>query len=62
MIALCKGLRLKPWPPPVFPSNLVNIYDVGQQDECYYIVMEYVQGQTLKELIEREAPLPIEKR
>ena len=41
--------------------NLVNIYDVGQQDECYYIVMEYVQGQTLKELIEREAPLPIEK-
>jgi beta-lactam-binding protein with PASTA domain/tRNA A-37 threonylcarbamoyl transferase component Bud32 len=41
--------------------NLVNIYDVGQQDECYYIVMEYVQGQTLKELIEQEAPLSIEK-
>jgi len=41
--------------------NLVNIYDVGQQGDCYYIVMEYVQGQTLKELIEAEAPLPVEK-
>lgn len=41
--------------------NLVNIYDVGQQDNCYYIVMEYVQGETLKDLIEREAPLPVEK-
>lgn len=41
--------------------NLVNIYDVGQQDDCYYIVMEYVQGQTLKELIEQEAPLPIDQ-
>lgn len=41
--------------------NLVNIYDVGQQDDCYYIVMEYVQGQTLKELIEQQAPLPIDR-
>lgn len=41
--------------------NLVNIYDVGQQDDCYYIVMEYVQGRTLKELIEQETPLAVEK-
>ena len=39
--------------------NIVNIYDVGQQDDVYYIVMEYVEGKTLKELIAEEAPLPV---
>jgi beta-lactam-binding protein with PASTA domain/tRNA A-37 threonylcarbamoyl transferase component Bud32 len=39
--------------------NIVNIYDVGQQDDVYYIVMEYVEGTTLKELIAQEAPLPV---
>lgn len=39
--------------------NVVSIYDVGQEDELYYIVMELVDGQTLKEKIEQEAPLPI---
>lgn len=37
--------------------NIVNIYDVGQDKDVYFIVMEYVEGETLKELIEREAPL-----
>jgi eukaryotic-like serine/threonine-protein kinase len=32
-------------------SNIVNIYDVGSQDNTNYIVMEYVYGRTLKELI-----------
>lgn len=41
--------------------NIVNIYDVGQQDDIYYIVMEYVEGKTLKEIICEEAPLPVEK-
>lgn len=41
--------------------NIVNIFDVGQQDDIYYIVMEYVEGKTLKELIEEEAPLEVEK-
>ncbi|MHB9145421.1 MAG: Stk1 family PASTA domain-containing Ser/Thr kinase [Symbiobacteriia bacterium] len=39
--------------------NVVSIYDVGQEDDVYYIVMEYVDGQTLKEKIETEAPLPV---
>lgn len=39
--------------------NVVSIYDVGQEDELYYIVMELVDGQTLKEKIDQEAPLPI---
>lgn len=32
-------------------SNIVNIYDVGTQDKINYIVMEYVHGRTLKEVI-----------
>lgn len=32
-------------------KNIVEIYDVGEDDDKYYIVMEYVPGRTLKELI-----------
>ncbi|WP_100404523.1 Stk1 family PASTA domain-containing Ser/Thr kinase [Bacillus solitudinis] len=39
--------------------NVVNIYDVGEEGNTYYIVMEYVQGQTLKELIQSQGPLPV---
>lgn len=40
--------------------NIVNIYDIGDDsDDLYYIVMEYVEGETLKQLIKREAPLPL---
>lgn len=40
--------------------NIVNIYDVGEEGNTYYIVMEYVEGQTLKELIQSHGPLPVE--
>ena len=36
--------------------NIVNVYDVGQEDAINYIVMEYVNGVTLKELIGKHAP------
>lgn len=39
--------------------NIVSIYDVGDCDGKYYIVMEYVKGETLKDKIKREGPLPI---
>ncbi|HEY5561146.1 MAG TPA: Stk1 family PASTA domain-containing Ser/Thr kinase [Clostridiaceae bacterium] len=32
-------------------NNIVNIYDVGSQDSINYIVMEYIQGKTLKQVI-----------
>jgi serine/threonine protein kinase len=41
--------------------NIVNIYDVGQQDGVYYIVMEYVEGKTLKQVIAEQAPLTVAK-
>ncbi len=41
--------------------NIVNIFDVGMQDDVHYIVMEFVEGHTLKQVIQQEAPLSIEK-
>lgn len=38
-------------------SNIVGIYDVGQSEDYQYIVMEYVEGKTLKELIEEKGAL-----
>ena len=32
-------------------SNIVNIYDVGSQENVNYIIMEYIHGRTLKEVI-----------
>lgn len=37
--------------------NIVNIYDWGSEDSTYYIVMEYLVGQNLKEIIMERAPL-----
>lgn len=37
--------------------NIVNIYDVGSDDGLYYIVMEYVEGITLKTYIEKKGQL-----
>ncbi|SNX55591.1 Stk1 family PASTA domain-containing Ser/Thr kinase [Thermoanaerobacterium sp. RBIITD] len=42
--------------------NIVSIYDVGQEGDIYYIVMEYVNGKTLKQLIkDNNGPLSIPK-
>ena len=38
--------------------NIVDIYDVGDDDNIHYIVMEYVKGHTLKQLIKKRGPLP----
>lgn len=37
--------------------NIVSIYDVGHEEGMHYIVMEYVQGYTLKDLIKRKGVL-----
>ncbi len=37
--------------------NIIEIYDVGEEDGQYYIVMEYVSGMTLKELIYKRGAL-----
>ncbi|GHU51607.1 protein kinase [Clostridia bacterium] len=37
-------------------QNLVNVYDVGAADGVNYIVMEYIDGLTLKDMIRKRAP------
>ncbi len=37
--------------------NIVSIYDVGTDDDIHYIVMEYVEGITLKEYIDKNGVL-----
>ena len=39
--------------------NIVNVYDVGDDDGLYYIVMELVEGITLKSFIERKGKLEV---
>jgi serine/threonine protein kinase len=41
--------------------NVVNIYDVGQEDGIDYIVMEYIPGENLKSIIKKEAPFSIRR-
>ena len=39
--------------------NIVSIFDRGEADGSYFIVMEYVEGRTLKELIVTRGPCPV---
>ena len=41
--------------------NVVAVYDRGEWDGTYYIAMEYLEGETLKDLIVREAPLETDR-
>ena len=41
--------------------NIVSVYDVGEDDGIYYIVMELVEGITLKEYIMRQGHLSVEQ-
>ena len=41
--------------------NIVGIYDVGAEENIYYIVMEYIKGKTLKELIREKGKLSSEE-
>ncbi len=39
--------------------NIVEVYDVGEDDGKYFIVMEYVEGKTLKQLIKKRGSLTL---
>ena len=39
--------------------NIVEMYDVGEDDGTYYIVMEYVDGKTLKQLLKKRGTLTL---
>ncbi|MFH1755137.1 MAG: serine/threonine-protein kinase, partial [Candidatus Latescibacterota bacterium] len=41
-------------------ENIVHVIDFGVEDESYQIVMEYVEGESLKQVIERWNPMPVD--
>src|SRR5690625_4242287 len=41
--------------------NIVNIYDVGEEEHILYMVMEYIDGFTLKEYIQQHGPLDVQE-
>ena len=41
--------------------NIVDVYDVGDDKDKHYIVMEYVKGYTLKQLIRRRGAIPFKE-
>ena len=43
-------------------TNIVTIYDFGEVDSQPYIVMEYIQGETLAEIIRRRTPVPVSEK
>jgi len=42
-------------------ANIVNVIDRGREGETYFIVMEYVEGETLKDRLQRQTRLPPEE-
>ena len=41
-------------------ENIVSMIDVDEEDDCFYIVMEYIEGPTLAEYIHSHGPLSVE--
>ena len=42
-------------------QHLIQVFDIGQEKGTYYFSMEYIDGPTVEEIIERDGPLPLEK-
>ena len=38
--------------------NVVNVFDIGREGSTYYMVMEYIEGTSLDQLIKRKGPAP----
>jgi serine/threonine-protein kinase len=41
--------------------NIVNVFDIGEQDGTHFMVMEHVEGANLRELLDNEGPQPVDR-
>jgi len=42
-------------------QNLIQVFDVGRDHDQYFFAMEYVDGETVEQIIDREGPMPIDR-
>ena len=42
-------------------QNLIQVYDVGRQGDLLYFSMEYIDGETVEDIINREGPMDLER-
>lgn len=42
-------------------QNIVQVYDVNQAGDYYYIIMQYVEGRDLRNIVKKNGKLPLEK-
>jgi serine/threonine protein kinase len=40
-------------------QNLIQVYDVGREKESYYFSMEYIDGETIEQMVDRDGPIPV---
>lgn len=41
-------------------QNLIQVYDVGREKDTYYFSMEYVDGETVEQMVDRDGPMPVD--
>src|SRR5262249_32754369 len=46
---------------PLDHPNIVRAYDFRQEGPLHFLVMEYVDGQSLQDMLDRQGPLPIDR-
>jgi serine/threonine-protein kinase len=56
-VVLMRFLREASAVSKVHHPNIVDVFDVGESGGVHYIVMEYIEGQTLKQLIDKTGAL-----
>jgi serine/threonine protein kinase len=42
-------------------QNLIQVYDVGREKDSYYFSMEFVDGETIEQMVDRDGPMPVDR-
>ena len=42
-------------------QNLIQVYDVGREKDTYHFSMEFVDGETVEQIIDRDGPMPVDR-